>query len=486
MWNCTPTDCLQPDSSSGASPVSAALIHGGTGGAKSRSLIAATPLLESVGFKVPNTAVLGSAACATLIGNINFGDLKPENLKDPIFVKKILETIPSAIRQGVSSLVDSIGRPACLAVRSDAVAGDESGIGIYESAIFRSDPGNAAEYELAVWRGILRVLASHEDPAARFFRSELGYQDGIAVMFQPLVGKEHALAHQASAFGPNFSGVMWDRPHSLPMFLNAGLCQPMNANSRYVIDKGHIELEFPDYYSPTALLLDQQVKQHPIEAIPAFEGLIKNYDGGTLTQARAALYKAGMTYMEFAICDGVHYALQFAAKPKVVTERPRIKGNEWLFVSSDTLSEFPVFGTCTAENCAWVHLKHAARITHFANWAQKERLPPRSVVLQLPSIYELGPTLARSTVIWKQLRSVAAVIVPCDSGVPHCSTLGSHISGVIDIAPKFGVVHLEKRRELDRLKGLTEFESVDEDISLAKNRLSIVLSGEHQAAALRV
>ncbi len=168
----------------------------GTGpiGEKASELLAKTPTLIELGFKVPRRTVLAQGFFDGYFQRNGFGQsLDMVNPSDDLESRVRNGSFTLGEFESLKKLSLSFGATP-LAVRSSAM-GDARGTGTYKTVFTDNKLGPLS-------KGVKEVLASYFSPSAIAFRKDANLESGFGVLLEPIVG--HRLPY--NQFAPFLSG----------------------------------------------------------------------------------------------------------------------------------------------------------------------------------------------------------------------------------------------------------------------------------------
>ena len=171
------------------------IIGRGPIGSKADELLKKTPLLRSLGFRVPVRFVLAEDFFNDLFKISSLGDSLREahHPKGELDLKILGARFTAEQIQLLRSLLSSFSPDAPIVIRSSAV-GDARGTGIYES--FFTDPGIES-----VMQALRLVLRSYFSESACLFRRDAATGEGLGIIIEPAIGRKYD-----GVFAPCLSG----------------------------------------------------------------------------------------------------------------------------------------------------------------------------------------------------------------------------------------------------------------------------------------
>lgn len=388
-------------------------IGAGPFGAKEESLNRHRAPIRECGFKVPRTLTIGWGALESYTQQPGLAQL---------------QRVVAGAHRG-------LGSPGFVAARSTAM-GDNTGTGIFHSALFRyTDPQAAAAH-------ICAVAASHDSREAECFRRELGLRPGIAAMMQAVVGQYYDLPDGKKVFGPLWSGIINTQLPQV-VVLNPGLLRPETSEQKTLLEDVS-SISAKTRFQSLLFCGDRQSGNHaPIE-VPVPAGVLLQPRAIAALQrlpAQAEQLKrlvGADVYAEVCILpDGEAHMVQFAPLPPL----KRLGAKPWV----------PHDAEVTQLNRGAVALKRATAlvVTDYlpvheilANVDQFSRGEQgRSLILMFEDTV-LRELMSNTRELWGALRHVGAIFSV--NIQEHTAPFECHLAGAMRIARDFAYGRLNQ------------------------------------------
>lgn len=403
-------------------------------GAKSSSLKENEALLRTAGLEIPRTVRIGTSitnAILSLLSEIEpvASDDLEDFSTDPISAK-----IPE-LKNIISVALNALDHPEYVAVRSDP-QGDDTGIGVYESYLLHSnDVGKMID-------AVIRVVASHEVEEAKRFRHELGLDDGIGIMIQPVVGRSFDTIRDGSGVQVRTFAPAWSLTLQVgaqfEAFAVPGLGSPMDSNlweSQKCFSReggyfmgGDVLSKYTSEIEGKGLLrFERDSAIRSISMMESTSSLLGKFRGD-LINILEVLSPLGRQYLEVCLdWDGKAYAVQYgkvelsarACEPVIDSSlnnvlqgtspigRAHIHAGDLLF-------------------CNGIRFIDEEKILSFLS---EQGVKGRSVAL-VPSAKDLRWLLTSPRELWGKFQNIRSLVVPTAFS-DHQSPIEAHLHGAL-------------------------------------------------------